>query len=241
MAQSIERQGLLQPIVVCEAQDPSKWEILTGQRRFLAHKLLRRETIAAAVLDKRVGEAEAKAISITENLIRRRLSGVELKNGLLYLYNIYGTVKDVVEATGLPMHQVRDYVKYPRLVKELKVLVDEGQVDVNAALRAQDACGDREGNVDVEMAKKLAFEVSPMTDVQRRELGRFRRDHPDRSMEDVLEAARSGIDVIQIVVKISDETHSALRRLAREENTNQDEAAATLIQEGLVERGLLEG
>ena len=40
LAMSIESQGLLQPIVVCAARETGKWEILTGQRRFLAHKYL---------------------------------------------------------------------------------------------------------------------------------------------------------------------------------------------------------
>ena len=76
LARSIESQGLLQPIVVCVARERSKWEILTGQRRFLAHKQLKRNVISAAVLDERVDEGQAKAISITENLVRRQLSSV---------------------------------------------------------------------------------------------------------------------------------------------------------------------
>ena len=36
LAASIETQGLLQPIVVCKANNPERWEILVGQRRFLA-------------------------------------------------------------------------------------------------------------------------------------------------------------------------------------------------------------
>ena len=40
LAKSIEVQGLLQPILVCPARESGKWEILTGQRRFLAHKTL---------------------------------------------------------------------------------------------------------------------------------------------------------------------------------------------------------
>ena len=102
LARSIETQGLLQPIIVGPARKEGKWEILAGQRRFLAHKhpRLQRESIVAAVLDERVSEGEAKAISITENLIRRQLSGKERKDGILYLYNLYGSLKDVVETTG---------------------------------------------------------------------------------------------------------------------------------------------
>ncbi len=83
---NIEVQGLLHPIVVCPARDPGKWEILTGQRRFLAHKILRRKTISAAVMDERVDEGQAKAISVAENLVRRQLTGKELKDGILFLY-----------------------------------------------------------------------------------------------------------------------------------------------------------
>ena len=125
LAESIKVQGLLQPIVVCPAREAGRWEILTGQRRFLAHKKLKRASITAAVLDERVEQREAKAISITENLIRRKLSGRELKDGILYLYNVYGSIKDVVETTGLPYTAVRDYVKYPRLLPELKAMVND--------------------------------------------------------------------------------------------------------------------
>ncbi len=237
---SIERQGLLQPIVVCPARDTDKWEILVGQRRFLAHKLLRRDTIAAAVLDERVGPGEAKAISITENLIRRQLSGRELKDGILYLYNLYGSLKDVVEATGLPYNKVRDNVKYPRLVPELKILVDDGTVDVNAALKAQDASSDDHGNVDADDAVILAQAMVPMSGVQRKKVTQERKERPEQPVEDVIENATTASKVTQIVVTLTEDTRVALRQFAREEGTNQDEAAATLIEEALSGRGLLD-
>ena len=240
LARSIKAQGLLQPIVVCAARDPNKWEILTGQRRFLAHKQLRRDAISAAIMDERVDEGQAKAISITENLIRRQLSGKELKDGILYLYNLYGSIKDVVETTGLPRQKVQDYVKYPRLLPELKQLVDDGTVDINAAVKAQDASNDDDGVPDPEVAIKLAREMAPMSGIQRQKISDERREHPERSVDDVIERAKSGARVTQINVTVTQGTHSALQQFAREEKTNQDEAAASLIQEALIGRGFLE-
>lgn len=240
LARSIEAQGLLQPIVVCEARDPSKWEILTGQRRFLAHKQLQRSVISAAILDERVDEGQAKAISITENLIRRQLSGKELKDGVLSLYNRYGTIKDVVETTGLPYNKVRDCVKYPRLLPELKKLVDDGTVDINAAVKAQDASNDEEGVPDPEVAIKLAREMAPMSGPQRTKVAKERKEHPEKSVDDVIEHAKSGARVTQIKVTMTQDTHSALQQFAREEEANHEEAAASLIQEALIERGFLE-
>ena len=65
LAASIAKVGLLEPIVVAPGSAPGKFEIITGQRRFLAHKKLGAETIMAAVLDTAVDETEAKVISVT--------------------------------------------------------------------------------------------------------------------------------------------------------------------------------
>ena len=240
LARSIEVQGLLQPIVVCAAKAAGKWEILTGQRRFLAHKMLGRETISAAVLDERVDEGQAKAISITENLIRRKLSGAELKDGILYLYNLYGSIRDVVEATGLSYENVRANVKYPRLLPELKQLVDEGKVDVNVAVKAQDAAADGEDSADPKVAVTLALEMKPMSGAQRTKFTKERKARPDLPMDEAIEQAKAGARVTQIVATITQDTHAALQRFAREEGSSLNEAAATLIEEALTERNLLE-
>ena len=239
LARSIDAQGLLQPIVVCAAREDGKWEILTGQRRFLAHKMLKRESISAAILDQRVEEAEAKAISITENLIRRKLSGKELIDGVTFLYKIYGTAKNVADTTGLPYPDVLSYVKYPRLLPKLKEMVDSG-LDVKVALKAQDAAADGDREPTVDLAIKLAKEMEQMTGVQRKKVVEERKKNPDAPIDDVIEGAKTGSKVTQIVVTVTQNTHSAIQQFAREEGTNQDEATVALIEEALVGRGLLE-
>src|SRR5947207_10333443 len=72
LAKSIQEVGLLHPIVVCPAEKKGKFEILIGQRRFLAYQMLKKKTIAAAVFDKRVDEIAAKVYSLTENLLDRK-------------------------------------------------------------------------------------------------------------------------------------------------------------------------
>ena len=240
LVQSIKVQGLLQPILVCEARKAEKWEILTGQRRFLAHKMLKRKTIAAAVLDSRVNLQEAKAISITENLIRRRLSGKELKDGIRFLYNTYGTIKDVVEATGLVRELVRNYIKYPRLIPELKQLVDDEVADINVALKAQDASEDDFGEPDAVLAVKLAKEMQDMTGVQRKKVFEDRQENPQKPIEDVIENAKTGGRVIQVITTVTLSVHRAIQSVAAEESVTQDEAVAALLEEALTGRGLLE-
>ncbi len=241
LANSIRVQGLLQPIVVCESKEQSgKWEILTGQRRYLAHKYLKEQSITAAILDGHVDERTAKAISITENLIRRKLSGPELIDGVTYLYNMYGTQKAVVEATGLPASAVRDYVKYPRLIDPLKKLVDDGTVDIHGALKAQDASVNEDGKTDPETAVKLAKEMVPMSGVQRKKVIQARKKDPEKPIDDVIEDAKGASKATQVVATITQKTHTALQKFANNEGINQDEAAVTLIERALTSEGLLD-
>jgi ParB family chromosome partitioning protein len=240
LAESINKQGLLQPILVCEATQPGKWEILFGQRRFLAHRMLKRDTITAAILDEKVDEAEAKAISITENLIRRNLSGTELVDGITFLYNKYGSAKAVHRTTGISYDEVRRYVKFPRLMPPLKKMVAEGEVDVNVALKAQDAVEVGDESPNEEDAVKLAREMKSMSGAQRKKLVKDRKDNPETTVDDAIEDTRTGSKIIQVIVTLTGGAHAALQRFAKDQDTNQDEAAASIIEETLIARGFLE-
>src|SRR6266545_552956 len=115
LADSIAKVGQLEPIVVCPSATPGRYEIITGQRRFLAHQELRRSTITAAILDERVDETMAKVLSVTENLVRRDLNSRDLIDACTALYKKYGSIKAVADETGLPYSKVSQYVKYDQL------------------------------------------------------------------------------------------------------------------------------
>lgn len=237
LADSIRKVGLLEPIVVCPGRRSGKYEILTGQRRFLAHKEIGATTILAALLDERVDETTAKVISVTENLIRRDLNRRDLIDACTALYKRYGSIQAVVEATGLPSAKVREYVKYDRLIPELKTLVDQG-IDVKVAVRAQDAASVR-GQPNPEEAVALAKEMAGMSGVQQRKVVQERQLAPEKPVDELIEDAKSGSKVVQIVVTLGDNAHRSLRAFAQDEGTTQDDAAATLIQESLESKGYL--
>ena len=240
LAESIDRVGLLEPIVVCPGSAQGKYEILTGQRRFLAHRELQRDTIWAAILDQRVDELEAKVISVTENLVRRDLNRMDLIDACTYLYKKYGSVRAVVDETGLGYGDVATYVKYDRLTPKLKEMVDQGELNLQAALRAQTAAEAR-GDKDVEtQAIASAKEMNQMTGVQQRKLGQQLEKSTGKPIEDAVEEAKSGARVTQIVVTLGEEIHGRLQQYASDEGTNQDDAALTLIEEGLSTKGYID-
>lgn len=239
LADSIRKVGLLEPIVVCPTDKPGKYEIITGQRRFLAHQELKKETILAAILDEKVDETTAKVISISENLVRRDLNRKDLIDACTALYRRYGSVQSVIDETGLPRTKVAEYVKYDRLSPKLKKLVDSGDVDLKAALRAQDAAS-VSGEIDQEEAVKLAKEMSTMSGVQQSKLVKQIAEEPGASVEELIEAAKTGDKITQVVVTLAGAAHKALSSYAKEEGTSLDDAARTLIEESLSGKGLLE-
>ena len=236
LADSIRTVGLLEPIVVAPPGPSGKYEIILGQRRFLAHQELGLETITAGILSEPVEEIEAKVLSVTENLVRRELNRKDLIDVCTYLYKQYGSITDVANETGLRAQKVSEYVKYDRLIPDLKGLVDNGNVELKTALRAQDAAAVM-GNSDSEEVVKLAKEMSPMSGAQQKKIQQELKDDPTVSVDEVIEQAKSGGRVTQIVVTLGQQVHTSLGRFAKEEGTSTGEAAAQLIENGLSSNG----
>ncbi|MBN2564053.1 MAG: ParB/RepB/Spo0J family partition protein [Phycisphaerae bacterium] len=240
LAASIAQLGQLEPIVVCPSKEKGKFEILTGQRRYLAHKQIRKDKIMACILDREVDETEAKVISVTENLVRRDLNRKDLIDACTALYRKYGSIKDVADETGLPYPKVALYVKYDRLEPELKQLVDANEVDLKVALRAQDAAS-VSGKYNSKEAVVLAKELAQMSGAQQDRVVRKREDDPTADVSDVIEAAKTGEKITQIVVTIGTGLHQSLKQYAKDEDTSLDDAACSLIEEALSGKGYATG
>ncbi len=239
LVDSIRRVGLLEPIVVCPAEESGKFAIITGQRRFLAHRELQEEDIWAAVLSERVSETEAKVLSLTENLVRRDLNSRDLVDVCTYLFRQYGSLRAVSDETGLSYEKVRQYVKYEQLHEPLKALVDRNEVSIQTALRAQQAAS-IESPPNIEEAVQFAKAMAPMSGVQQKKIVENRQSEPDRPADDVIEDAKAGARITQVVVTLSSEVHGALGRYAESQGTNTDDAAGMLIRDGLYINDFLE-
>ena len=232
LARSIARVGLLEPIVVTPIGG-EKYEVLTGQRRFLAHKFLDYKSIRAVVVDRTVDETEAKVISLTENLVREELSQKEKIAACTSLFKTYGSFKIVAEETGLSQNLVKEFVKYDQLVPKLKSLVDEGKVDVRVALQAQRAAEDPEGEVSEAAAVKFVKELAPLSGVQRDNFIAAAQADPEATPEEKIEKGRKQPELKQIVVTLEAGIHKKLQQFAKDEGMKQDEAAASLIRNAL--------
>lgn len=89
---SIERVGVLEPLLVRKADDG--FQIISGERRYRAARMAGLEEVPCIVLD--VDEARTLEISLIENLQRQDLSPFEEAEGLQALVDRFGYTHDEV-------------------------------------------------------------------------------------------------------------------------------------------------
>jgi ParB family chromosome partitioning protein len=132
MAGSIERRGLLQPIVVKE--DETGFCILIGERRYLAHLLLGRERVRAIVRPVSE-ELEERSIRLIENLQREDLGFAEIIRGIEELdrlfQSVHGKPMDGQDlAAELHKHDstCRRYLQIVRGPSDIRAAIEEGKI-----------------------------------------------------------------------------------------------------------------
>lgn len=93
LADSIQEKGLLQPIVVRtdgEIEGRQQYMVVAGERRFRAHQLLDKPTIAAIVT-----EGDTEEIALIENMQREDLKPLELAEALSRLIETHQYTHEV--------------------------------------------------------------------------------------------------------------------------------------------------
>ena len=73
---SIEKNGLLQPIVITEKDENGVYTIIAGHRRVEAHKIMGKHSIKATIVYN-VADKDLAILSLTENLLRENLHPLE--------------------------------------------------------------------------------------------------------------------------------------------------------------------
>ena len=92
LSESIQRHGLLQPIVVIEKDDG--YLLVAGERRLRAHKLAKIESIKCVVADVAIDDAKLRELALIENIQRENLNAMELAHSYDELIKVYAITHD---------------------------------------------------------------------------------------------------------------------------------------------------
>lgn len=121
LAQTIDEHGLLQPIVLRE-YEPAKFEIIAGERRFRAMKLLQWDT-APAIIEK-MSDHEAASLALVENLQRSQLSSVEEAQAYRRLMDLnHLTQAALAKGMGKSQSFVANKLRLLKLIKPVQTAI----------------------------------------------------------------------------------------------------------------------
>ena len=131
LAQSIRRQGLMQPVVVRPIDD-ERYEIIAGERRWRACQLAGMERIPALVRE--VGDEAAIAMALIENIQREDLNPIEEAAALQRLQQDFQlTQQQVADAVGKSRVTIANLLRLIALPDEVKTLLAHGDLEMGHA------------------------------------------------------------------------------------------------------------
>jgi ParB family chromosome partitioning protein len=114
---SIRAKGVLEPIIVRPKGE--KFEIIAGERRFVASKNLGLKEIPC--IEMTVDDQEAMEISLIENLQRKDLDIFEEADGLKALMNLYGySHQEVADKIGKARSTITEIISVSRIPVDLR-------------------------------------------------------------------------------------------------------------------------
>lgn len=125
LAESIKANGMLQPITVRKVG--RRYEIVAGERRFRACRLLKLQTIPAIV--KELSPRQVCELSLIENLQREDLNPMEEAEAIQALMDEFRlTQQEVSQRIGASRPAIANAVRLLKLPEPVKKLIASGEI-----------------------------------------------------------------------------------------------------------------
>ena len=130
LAESIDKNGLLQPIVV--RKNGNKYEIIAGERRYRAFKMLKKDKIPAIVRDYK--DEEVDKLQLVENVQREDLNPYDEAMAYLKLKEKYGLKQDdIAKAVGKSRPYISNMTRLLSLEDEILDMLKKNEITVSHA------------------------------------------------------------------------------------------------------------
>lgn len=131
LANSIRRQGVMQPIVV-RPIGGQRFEIIAGERRWRATQLAELHSIPAII--KPVSDEAAIAMSLIENIQRENLNPMEEALALKRLQDEFSlTQQEVADAVGKSRATVTNLMRLIGLTPDVRRMLEHGDLEMGHA------------------------------------------------------------------------------------------------------------
>jgi len=180
LAESISKQGLMQPIAVREITK-GQYQIISGERRFRAFHLLKKESIPVVVLEN-VDDVRMLEMALVENIQRENLN--EIETALSYqrlLFECGLSHQQLSEQVGKSRSSITNTLRLLKLPDTIQGLVREGKLSMGHA-RALLAFGG-DGKKQEQIAKQIVSEGLSVRSAEKLTLQPKAKDEPVASLD----------------------------------------------------------
>jgi len=132
LANSIQEKGLLNPVMVRKTKN-EKYDLIVGQRRFLACKKIGLKTIPSIIRDG-LDDTDATIISLIENVQRADMNPMDKAKAYETIYKKYNDYNKVAKETGVSVSTIKKYLTLLDLVPTLqeRLTTSEGPAGIGA-------------------------------------------------------------------------------------------------------------
>lgn len=180
LAQSIQEYGLLNPIVVKKNDD--HYEIIAGERRYRASKILGLEKIDAIVKD--VEKKELDLLSVVENIQREDLTALEEAQAYSDIIENYGlTQVELAKTVGKSRSYIANTLRLLKLDDKSKNELENGSISSSQArtLLSIDNENERNKILDDFLNKK-----TNIREVEKKVKKNKKKTSPDENLDRIL-------------------------------------------------------
>jgi len=227
LARSIAEIGLQQPIVVFPKGN--RYELIIGQRRYLACKQLGWREIPALITQVK-RPIDASIVSFSENIHRLELDYRDKMEIATELLSKLGSVDKVAERLGVSEPTVRNYLGYSIVPEGMKKMVDEGRLGATTAIRIARNIPDEEKAIRI--AEKVREQ--PTSD-RKRAIIEVARENPDKSSTQVAEIVNRQ-EFRKITVEFTTRVAEALEHACESYKSDPEDIVLEAVEEWLRRR-----
>lgn len=185
LAASIREKGLLSPLTVRPLAD-GRFEILVGQRRYLACKLVPLDAVPCLIKEG-LTDADAMSLSLIENVHRADMHPIDKAKALQALLAKFGSYESVARESACSVPTIRRYLKLLELptVLQARIGTADGPSGISALSRLASTFSGEEA--------VLAYnEISGFTQRVQEEILK-RCDGSLERLDDLVEEAQEGV------------------------------------------------
>ena len=144
LADTIKEHGIRQPLTVIQSDDDLiKFEIVSGERRFMAAKMIGLDKVPCIIIHNRKA---AEEIAVIENVQRVDLHPIELGKAYAGLLDngIVSSKSDIAAKIGVPRTQVSEYITFANFPENISKELISNNISSRRILRKVSRCSNTE-------------------------------------------------------------------------------------------------